>query len=165
MLYRDEVIIVKSRDLGETDKIFMVFGKRRGKFSFVSKGVRRAESKKCGHLQTFNVCRISCATGKSLDILTEVDSISALDSKLLTTDEFERLGFLSIVLDKFLPEDVPEPYVFDMVTQYLSGSLDEENTRFLLVGIIQTLGFGDEKQEKLSYDKLVLFVNKVLDRA
>jgi DNA repair protein RecO len=164
-LYRDEVIVIKSRDFGEKDKIFTLFGRRKGRFGAIAKSVRRAESRKGGHLQTFNVCKISCATGRSLDIVTEVESIIEIDPKTLKSEEFERLGFLSLILDKFLPECVPEPELYEKMKNFVQSDFSEENTRKIIVDILQRLGFSDKRQENLSFEKLKLYVNIILDRA
>ncbi len=164
-IFKDRVIIIKSTDFGERDRIFSLFGKRSGRFSAIGKGVRRLESRKGGHLQTFNVCKISYAKGKSLDIITEVESESELDTTSIPKDVFERVGFISLVLDKFLPEGVSEPDIFSDIEGYIEGDMSEEKTKKVVLDVLKRLGFAGEKQENLSYQKLQLFVDKILDRA
>lgn len=164
-IYRDEVIILKARDLGDYDKILSLFGRRKGKFSAVVKGMRRPTSRKSGHLQTFNKVKVSCAEGKSLDIVTEAESILELDSQKISNDQFERLGFVGLVLENFLPEDVSEPDVYRAVSHYIETDFSEEQTKALIVGVLEILGFAGEKQRNLSYEKLQLLVDKILDRA
>lgn len=100
-IYRDEVAVLKSRELGDFDKILVMFGKRRGKFSAVAKGIRRLTSRKRGHLETFNLCKVSCAEGKNLDVITEAEAYVIVDPDNLDSAEYDALGFAGLVLDTF----------------------------------------------------------------
>lgn len=164
-IYKDEVIIIRSRDLGDYDKIFTLFGRRKGKFNAVAKGVRRSTSRKSGHLQTFNRVKVACATGRSLDIVTEAESIKEIDPKSLDGDKFERVGFIGYVLNNFLSEDIVESNIYSRTVNFLESDLTEEDTRVLILNILEELGFSGEKQRNLSYEKVKLYVEKVLDRA
>jgi recombinational DNA repair protein (RecF pathway) len=88
-----------------------------------------------------------------------------LDSQKLEGDQFDCLGFVGLVLDQFLPENVAEPKIFEDLSKYLQSDFSEETTRFFILLVLERLGFSGKKQRKLSYDKLKLFVDQILDRA
>ena len=52
-LYRLQGIILRRRDLGEADRLLTVFTRDRGKLNLLAKGVRRAASRKAGHIEPF----------------------------------------------------------------------------------------------------------------
>lgn len=147
-IFRDEVTIIKSRDLGEYDRILILFGKRKGKFSVVAKGVRRITSRKRGHLQTFSLCKVACAEGRSLDIVIDAEESFSLDGKVIPVDEFERIGLAGRIMDKFLPEGVPDMRVYNMWQTFIQGQHSLLETKNFVVGVLNTLGFVSAVQKK-----------------
>lgn len=170
-IYRDEVTILKSRNLGEFDKLLTFFGKRRGKFRVIAKGVRKISSRKRGHLETFNLCRVSCAEGKNLDIVVEAESLFSLDSEKIESSEFERLGFAGLVMDKFMPEEVPDSKVYDLWGKYIRSNHGLDLTVSFVVEILDISGFISEKQKsqwagtasESSWDQLRRLVGQLLN--
>lgn len=79
--YKSEGIVISRRDFSEADRIVTIYSKNYGKITTIAKGVRRPSSRKRGALEIFTQIKFSAAKGKSLDVLTEVDSI----------DDFNRL--------------------------------------------------------------------------
>lgn len=140
--------VIKSRDLGEYDRILILFGKRRGKFSVVAKGVRRITSRKRGHLQTFSLCKVACAEGRSLDIIVDAEESFSLDGKSIPIDEFERIGLAGRIMDKFLPEGVPDLRVYNMWQIFIKGQHSLLETKNFVVGVLNILGFVSSVHKK-----------------
>jgi DNA repair protein RecO (recombination protein O) len=147
-IFRDEVTILKSYDLGEYDKILRVFGKRRGNFSAVAKGVRRLSSRKSGHLQTFNLCKLACAEGKSLDVIVEAEEYFILDTQDVGVDEYKRIGFAGMVLDKFLPQGISDTGVFEMWQNFIRSDRGENATWNFVIGVLDKQGFVSQKSKE-----------------
>jgi len=141
VIFRDEVTVLKSRNLGEYDKILILFGKRTGKFSVVAKGIRKIASKKRGHLQTFSLCKVACAEGRNLDVIIDAEESFSLDGKEISADEFERIGLAGRVMDRFLPEGVPDLKVYDMWQTFIKGTHGLLETKNFIVGVLDVLGF------------------------
>ncbi|MBN1617792.1 DNA repair protein RecO [Candidatus Dojkabacteria bacterium] len=173
-VYRDEVAILKSRDINEYDKIVTLFGRWHGKFSAIAKGVRRLSSRKRGHLETFNLCRVSCAQGKSLDLILEAQSYFSIDTKDTKYDEYERVGFAGFVVDKFVPDNVQEGKIFDMWTDFIQGQHGKTETIDFILNILLLQGFVSEENieklrlgqvnqvNQLTFEKIKLFVQKII---
>ena len=140
-LYKDEGAILKGQDLGEYDRILTIFGQKTGKFSAIAKGVRKLTSRKRGHLQTFSISRFSIAEGKSLDIIVEAENLFSLDTEMIDTETFERIGFAGMVLDKLLPEGVPEKKIYGWWSEYIEGHLDDTSTKQFVLRTLVELGF------------------------
>lgn len=166
-IFRDEATILTSHDFSEYDKILGLFGRRRGKFSAIVKGIRRLSSRKSGHLQTFSLCRLACAEGKNLDVVVEAEEYFTLDTQEISVDEYERIGFVGLVLNKFLPEGVTEIEIFNMWDRYIRSDHDEGQTWDIVIGVLKMQGFmsdesiGELKKLADKYSKLDVLKSEV----
>ena len=82
-LYRDEGIVLRTQKLGEADRIVTVLTRRTGKVRAVAKGVRRTKSKFGARLEPFMVADVQLYEGRSLDIVTQVQTIDAFGGDLV----------------------------------------------------------------------------------
>ncbi len=74
-LYRDSGVVLRSHLLGEADKIITIFTHDTGLVRAVAKGVRRTRSKFGGRLEPMSHVDLQLHTGRSLDIVTQAESI------------------------------------------------------------------------------------------
>jgi DNA repair protein RecO (recombination protein O) len=74
-LYRDEGVVLRTQKLGEADRIITVLTRRHGKVRAVAKGVRRTKSKFGARLEPFSHVDLQLYTGRSLDIVSQAESI------------------------------------------------------------------------------------------
>lgn len=75
-LYRDEAIVLRTHDLGEADRIITMLTRRHGKVRAVAKGVRRTMSRFGARLEPFAMVDVQLYEGKSLDTVTQVETIN-----------------------------------------------------------------------------------------
>jgi hypothetical protein len=88
-LYRLSGIVLRRRDLGEADRLLTVFTRDRGKVTLLAKGVRRAASRKAGHLEPFTHTDLLVAKGASLDLVTQgICRIAAMRVTLILSAGF-----------------------------------------------------------------------------
>jgi len=76
-LYRDEAIVLRTQKLGEADRIVTLLTRAHGKVRAVGKGVRRTSSRFGARLEPFMVVDVQLHAGRSLDIVTQVETIDA----------------------------------------------------------------------------------------
>lgn len=76
-LYQDEGVVLRTAKLGEADRIITVFTRDHGKIRAVAKGVRRTKSRFGGRLEPFMRVALLIAEGRSLDVISQAESISA----------------------------------------------------------------------------------------
>ena len=76
-LYRDEAIVLRTQKLGEADRIVTLLTRTHGKVRAVGKGVRRTSSRFGARLEPFMLVDIQLHSGRSLDIVTQVETIAA----------------------------------------------------------------------------------------
>lgn len=103
-LYRSKVIVLRSRNLGEADRVLVLLSEDRGKFEAVVKGARRQRSRFVGNTLPFNCLHGLFFTGKNLDTMSQAELIHSFAS---LHQDLERLAYGSYwmeLVDAFLPE-------------------------------------------------------------
>ncbi len=81
-LYRDEAVVLRTHKLGEADRIVTMLTRQHGKVRAVAKGVRRTASKFGARLEPFMVADVQCYEGRSLDIITQAESIGSYGAEI-----------------------------------------------------------------------------------
>ena len=76
-LYQDEGVVLRTAKLGEADRIITLLTRDHGKIRAVAKGVRRTKSRFGGRLEPFMRVSLLIAEGRSLDVISQAESISA----------------------------------------------------------------------------------------
>jgi DNA repair protein RecO (recombination protein O) len=88
-LYRDTGVVLRVQKLGEADRIITMLTGRHGKIRTVAKGVRRTRSRWGARLEPFNHVDVQCytrsgaITGRSLDIVTQAQTVDAFGAGLV----------------------------------------------------------------------------------
>lgn len=77
-LYRTEGIVLRELDYAETDRILTLLTPE-GKLSALVHGIRRATSRKVGHLGLFYRAQLLMARGRNLDIVTQAESLEEFE--------------------------------------------------------------------------------------
>lgn len=76
-LYRDEGVVLRTQKLGEADRIVTLLTRRTGLVRAVGKGVRRTKSRFGARLEPFTHVDLQLHTGRTLDIITQADTLRA----------------------------------------------------------------------------------------
>lgn len=76
-LYRDTGIVLRVQKLGEADRIITLLTQKHGKVRAVAKGVRRTSSRFGARLEPFGHVDVQFYPGRSLDIVTQVQTLDA----------------------------------------------------------------------------------------
>lgn len=103
-LYSVEAINLRSRNFGEADKVITLFSKEKGKIQAIAKGSRRPTSKFGGRLEVFCHGQYLLATGRSLDIISQCETI---DSFRRIREDKDKLnaGFYMVRLVDIITEE------------------------------------------------------------
>ncbi|QWW19023.1 DNA repair protein RecO [Schaalia sp. 19OD2882] len=75
--YRDEAVVLRTHKLGEADRIVTLLTREHGQVRAVAKGVRRTTSKFGARLEPFGVIDVQLHKGRTLDTVTQVETITA----------------------------------------------------------------------------------------
>jgi len=126
-LYRTEGIVLRRSDLGEADRLLVLFTPGYGKLRVLAKGVRKVPSRKAGHVEPFMRSQFLLARGRNLDIVTQVEAIEthqALRGDLL------RAGYAY--------------YLVELVDAFTEEGEENEALYHLLADSLSCLAAGDE---------------------
>ncbi len=82
--YRDSGVVVRTHKLGEADRIITLLTRNHGRVRAVAKGVRRTSSKFGARLEPMGLVDLQCYTGRSLDSVTQVESLFSFGADLAT---------------------------------------------------------------------------------
>lgn len=82
-LYRDTGVVLRVQKLGEADRIITLLTSRHGKVRAVAKGVRRTQSRWGARLEPFNHVDVQCYTGRSLDVVTQAQTVDAFGAGII----------------------------------------------------------------------------------
>lgn len=107
--YSLTAITIGTFALGESDKILTLFSSERGTVRAVAKGARKPGTKISGRSDVLSVNKLLIAKGKSLDIITQAESVESF--RQLRTD-LQRLSY---------------SLYYAELTQQFGQSLDEES--------------------------------------
>jgi DNA repair protein RecO (recombination protein O) len=76
-LYRDDAVVLRAQKLGEADRIITLLTRQHGRVRAVAKGVRKTTSRFGARVEPFMLVDLQLYEGRSLDIVTQVETIGA----------------------------------------------------------------------------------------
>lgn len=106
---------MRSRQLGEADRIVTLFTLERGKLDCVAKGVRRPRSHFAGRLEFFNECELQMHRGRSLDVIVSAEIVRAAWSRLVEPQRYAVAAVVAELLDAFCEPDLALPDVYGLL--------------------------------------------------
>jgi len=147
-VHRVTSVVIRQRDLGEADRVVVLFTRELGKLSAVAKGVKRARSKLAGCLQLFAHVEALLAVGRTLDVVTQVRPLDPCYRLRTDMARYTHASYAAELLDTLLEERAPAPAVFDLLVAVLRGLDGEGDPATLIRGyelkLLSSLGYGPE---------------------
>jgi DNA repair protein RecO (recombination protein O) len=80
--YTDDGVVLRTQKLGEADRIVTVLTRKSGRVRAVAKGVRRTKSRFGGRLEPFTHVDLLVYTGRSLDVITQAETVRSYGEPL-----------------------------------------------------------------------------------
>jgi len=133
-LYRDEAIVLRTQKLGEADRIITLLTRAHGRVRAVAKGVRRTTSRFGSRLEPFSHVDLQLAEGRSLDVVTQAETLAPYASKVGSDYEKYTAGTVMLETAERLVVEDKEP----ALQQFL-----------LLVGALRTMSSGDRNPSQV----------------
>ncbi|ACU35207.1 DNA repair protein RecO [Actinosynnema pretiosum subsp. pretiosum] len=134
-LYRDTGVVLRVQKLGEADRIITLLTQRHGKLRAVAKGVRRTSSRFGARLEPFGHVDAQFHPGRTLDVITQVETIDAFGVVLV--DDYQRYTAGCAVLetaDRLTSEEgAPALRLYLLVTGALRALADGRRDPSLLL--------------------------------
>ena len=150
-MYKTQAIVLRQRKLGDTDKILALYTANLGKVEAVAKGVRKAKSRLAGHVEPLTQATFMLAKGKSLDIVTQVETIESFQPLRDDLDRLSRALYASELLDKFTEPHAENFGLYRLLLDTLrrlvsEGDIDKP-LRFYEMALLQDAGYTPELEE------------------
>lgn len=117
--YRTRVLALKKTKLGESDLIVTLLAENGCQVRAVAKGARKTSSKFGARLEPFSVCDVMLATGRTLEIVTDAETVV---SNAVLREDYDRSSAGSVVadfLDKVSVECQTEERLFGLAVTTL----------------------------------------------
>jgi len=109
-----------SRPFDETGKLVTIFTSDYGKIRVIAKGAKRPTSRFGGRVETFSLLELLIAKGRSLDILSQCETIESFQ-KLRESEKGMRAGFYFLrVIDAATVEGQRNPDLFRLLAHSLN---------------------------------------------
>src|SRR5881628_1725161 len=112
--YRAEAIVLRAVDLGEADRILVLFTRHFGKIHIVAKGIRRATSRMAGHAEPLTHATYQLARGRELDVLTGAEARAIYPDMRDDLALIAAGWYVAELVDRFTADRVPSAPLFDL---------------------------------------------------
>jgi DNA repair protein RecO (recombination protein O) len=129
-LYRTDGLILHHSDFGEADRLLTVFTPRLGRLRLLAKGARKVTSRKAGHVEPFTYVHLLVARGRSLDIVSQVETLESFRPLREDLERASQAYYLAELVSSFIEEGDENPLLFDLALATLAR-LCESHDRLL----------------------------------
>ncbi|MBI2327233.1 DNA repair protein RecO [Candidatus Curtissbacteria bacterium] len=145
MYFATEGVILKKRNFGEADRLLTIFTRDHGKITAIAKGARRPRSKKAGHIELGNWCKLFVARGKNIDLVTEAETKRAFGIANFTEERANRIYHLLEIVENLTASHQKNLEVFILLVQFLKRIEKDEQFSLLScvfkIKLLSSLGF------------------------
>ena len=125
--YNVRAVVLKSLKYRDSDKIFTLLSKEKGKISAIGRGVRKISSRRNGNLDTLNLISVSIHEDRvGFKSIEEVKTIESFKNLKKDFGKSVKAYYLIELVHKSIEEDEPVPEVFNLLVKCLKA-LDKNN--------------------------------------
>lgn len=113
-------VILGKKDVGETDRIYIIYTLEEGKIKALGKGVRRPNAKLAGHLEPLTYAEIFLAKSRGMGKITSsvvVENFSKIKSDI---EALVQISYAVKILEKLIPEQQKDEGIFNLFIGYLT---------------------------------------------
>ena len=117
--YPVRALVLRKTKLGETDTILTLLAADGRQLRAVAKGLRRPGGRFGARLEPYAVCDLLLHTGRSLEVVTEAQTVASHSGLREDLDRSAAAGVVADLLDKISVEGQGEPKLFALSTTAL----------------------------------------------
>jgi DNA repair protein RecO (recombination protein O) len=158
-LYRTEAIVLRTRNLGEADKILTLFTESRGKVSAVARGSRRPRNHLMGVSQPFTHSAFLIFRGRNLDSISQG---TIIDAWLYLREDLLKMAYASYMVelvDRLTEEYDPNEKVYSLLVatfrQLKTDGLEMRLTRFFELNFLRLIGIEPQLERCVGCDSIL----------
>lgn len=168
-LYKVEAIILKRKNIGETDRMLVIFTKEYGKMNVLAKGIRKITSKRGSHVEVFTHVTMVLHRARTWDLVSEVTTVENFSRLRSFLPRVSVAYYICELLDRLLPEKQEHRDISDLTIRTLQ-TLDDKDTPSLsamrdqfTLTLLQLLGFLP-KDSALREEHLEHYIESILEK-
>lgn len=124
--YKTKGIVIRRDNIGEADRRVALFTQRLGKVVVIAKGARRPKSRLSSATDLFCEIEMVAARGRTFDILTEADIVSAHSKIGSSWQKTKNAYWVGEVVAKLVHEDEPNPHLYELLSSSLKTINDHD---------------------------------------
>jgi DNA repair protein RecO (recombination protein O) len=174
MTHKVKGIILKKRDLRESDRFFSIYTDELGKIEAVAKGARKIKSKMAGHLDLFSTLNLMVASGKTY---YQIAGVETLENFINLKSDLIKIALASYCLemiDIFTKTDHPDLKIYAILNEILEIFNDKKNkdylklyglSKFFILKLISFLGWTPELYNCVKCKKKIVPNGNLFDAA
>ena len=117
-LYRADGIVLRTRPLGEADKVLVILTRTAGKVEAVARGARRTRSRLLGGTQPFTCARYLLYRGRELDTVSQAEVVEAFRPLREDLGRMALATYAAELVDLLVAEREPAEPVFDLLLEF-----------------------------------------------
>lgn len=150
---RTPAIVLRHRRLGEADRIVTLLTPGRGKIDVIAKGVLRSKSRMGGHLEPLTLVELVLAHGRSMDVVTQAQTIDAFQAIHTDLDRLSAGMYLLELADRITVEHAEAEGLHDLLHAALvrlaRGDGQQVVQRTFELALLEATGFRPELSDCL----------------
>ena len=163
--YQTKAVVLKSRTLGEADRLVTLFTEFQGRLSAVARGARRPKSRTGGSLDVLNFVQVSLSPGRTFDHINECVVVDGFKSLKKNLKSIATGVYLAELIDTFGDERTQNIPLLKLLVEGLTF-LDRDITSDVVVrkfemNLLGICGFTPELENCVSCQE-ELFPNSYL---
>ncbi len=146
--YKTRGIVLRSRNLGEADKIVTLLTDERGKIDAVAKGIRRPKSQLAGRLEFVTEAVLTMHRGRSLDVITSAEILRVHWTSIVEPGAFATAHAIVELVDAFCETELAMPEIYTLLRGALRALVATSDPASLVprfeLRLLGALGFAPE---------------------
>jgi DNA repair protein RecO (recombination protein O) len=145
--YSTEGIILKSINYKDSDKIFTVYTKNKGKITATAKGVRKVTSRRGGNLDTLNHISFQISdSGKDYKYITEAASLNTFAQIKKELKKAAQAYYVVELVHRLTEDEQDSSSIFDLILKTLKlfekeSADDRSVVNYFEVNLMKYLGY------------------------
>lgn len=159
-----ESIVLKRKNLGETDRVVTLICQEMGKITCIAKGVRKLNSSFSSIIEPGNLIRAYLIKTKSMPLLVQARLIEDASATRSSLPKIRRLSQILEIFDKLLVEEELPQETFLLIKEIrqllIDGDINLIRSRIKL--LIKQLGFADNTSQK--HQTMLEYIQEVVER-
>lgn len=120
MEYRYNAIVLKKREVGETDRLYILYTQEGGKIRVMAKGVRKAEAKLAGQLETLMQGLVIVVKGKGMGKIAGAVAENIFPSIRTDLETLQEVLNAVSFFERLVDLEEPDAELFSLLFRYLA---------------------------------------------